>query len=102
MKLFAIILSILTLTLSALPCDDSISIETSQTAFHSVSDTNTLHTDLCSPFCACVCCASIAVDYFLSPYTINQTHFSSLKKNTHYTSLYSNQFLANIFQPPKV
>jgi len=58
MKLFAIILSVYVIALTAMPCFDvhsadtnSFSIEISQQGNNQFNDV-----DLCSPFCYCNCC----------------------------------------------
>ena len=48
----------ITITFSALPCDDEVAIGKQQTAVISQGSDleNNAHIDLCSPFCSCACC----------------------------------------------
>ena len=103
MKLAAVILSIVTLTLSAMPCDDEVVFNSGQSTSISQDSGHTNHTgyDLCSPFCSCVCCATI----ILEPNIYQSVLISEIpvkELNTTYFVSFSNNYLSLIFQPPQV
>ncbi|MCF6278803.1 MAG: hypothetical protein L3J14_00475 [Flavobacteriaceae bacterium] len=102
MKLLAVILSILTITLSSIPCDDEL-IVSGELVFELQNSENHLGDfgDMCSPFCSCVCCTTITIE----PNTqqnISYKEIPSNKLNTYSNSIYSNNFLDKILQPPRV
>jgi hypothetical protein len=103
MKYIVIILSIFTITLSAIPCDDDVA---NFDADLTVVSTDIQHSssnsvDLCSPFCTCVCCASVVIQpTFLQESLISENIYSHL--NTSYIFSYSSDYLDRIFQPPRV
>ncbi|MCF6222449.1 MAG: hypothetical protein L3J34_01845 [Flavobacteriaceae bacterium] len=103
MKYLAILLSLFTMTMSALPCDDEISILNDRfTEIHSdFQDDDHSIGDLCSPFCTCVCCASIVVEEVFNQESIISDTFHN-EINSFYTFSYSSDYLDRIFQPPKV
>jgi uncharacterized protein DUF6660 len=103
MKIFAIILSVFTITLSALPCDDDVVINTGNTTVMTADSHNENHelSDLCSPFCTCVCCATVVIQpTFIQETLISENIYSDL--NTTYLFSYSSDYLNRIFQPPRV
>ena len=102
-KYIAIILSVLTIVLSALPCDDELAHnDTYNIALNSNShDDDHNSKDLCSPFCTCVCCANVVVEpIFDQELTIIDTINTEL--NTTYLFSFSRDFSKSIFQPPRV
>jgi len=101
MKLVAIILSIFTLTLSSIPCDDEIVIS-EQLVFASQSSDNHLgdSTDLCTPFCSCVCCATVVIESNAQQ-NISYVEIYSKEVNIYNTTIYSSDFLDKILQPPR-
>ena len=103
MKLIAIILSILTITLAALPCDDEVTDKPEQLVFSSQTSDNDTHdmNDLCSPFCICVCCFGVVIEPNIQQ-NILISEFSTTESNTYYTESFSIDFLTRIFQPPRV
>ncbi|VAW16180.1 hypothetical protein MNBD_BACTEROID05-1063 [hydrothermal vent metagenome] len=103
MKYIVIILSIFTITMSAIPCDDDVinySAEITVISQDSHGDRNDTE-DLCSPFCTCVCCASVVIQpTFLQETLISENIYSDL--STNYLFSYSSDYLNRIFQPPRV
>jgi hypothetical protein len=102
-KYIAIILSILTITLSALPCDDElVNADTESIVLNSDShDDHHDSGDLCSPFCTCVCCANVVVEpVFDQELTVTDTHNTEL--NASYIFSFSRDFSNQVFQPPRV
>lgn len=61
MKWFSVLLAVMVLTLSCMPCSDAIGLpfntaKTATTAQDSHKNEQD-HKDLCSPFCQCSCCS---------------------------------------------
>jgi hypothetical protein len=103
MKLFAIILSLYTITLSALPCDDDIEnasgqltsiVESSDFDYHGFFDN-------CSPFCSCVCCSVISTEKSKSFNKQDSVNYS-FEINTNYYNYYSSNYFSRILRPPIV
>jgi hypothetical protein len=101
MKLFAYILSVYILILTATPCidvPDNImhKIEHTQDANHNHNTGN----DNCSPFCTCQCCATpVVFQEFIvqfNCFTITQKHFSGYNNIDLPLRYYA------IWQPPKI
>jgi len=103
MKYIVIILSIFTITMSAIPCDDDMANFSTEIT---VVSTDTQHNstdygDLCSPFCTCVCCAGVVIQpTFLQERLISENVYADL--STSYLVSYSSDYLNRIFQPPRV
>jgi hypothetical protein len=103
MKLVAIILSLITFTLSAIPCDDNATVNSEQSTSISQDSSHTNHSgyDLCSPFCSCVCCATIVLEPIIYQSILN-SEIPVKELNTIYIVSFSNKFLSLIYQPPQV
>ncbi len=103
MKLLVVILSIFTISLSAIPCDDNLDIYSDVSISVSQDTHSDSHddTDACSPFCTCVCCATVVVNEMTAQdVLIAQTGYSEI--NSSYTFYYTSDYLNRIFQPPQV
>ena len=103
MKLLVIILSIYTVVLTVIPCDDVFINDTQQelSITQSLEDVNHNTFDLCSPFCSCVCCAT----FFTEQQTyqdILQTRIAIKELCTFNNASFSNNYLSKIYQPPRV
>lgn len=64
MRITAIILSLLILILSCIPCGDAIASHVphnTTTSDSRTTDEESDHMDLCSPFCQCSCCATFSI-----------------------------------------
>jgi hypothetical protein len=103
MKLVAVILSIITLTLSAITCDDEsvYAVEQLTSISQSSDQSSDDGFDLCSPFCVCVCCPGVVLE------SNNQqddliSEISTKELNTYYSPFFSSSFHTQIFQPPQV
>ena len=103
MKLVAIILSIITLTLSAIPCDDEGVFGSEQLTSISQDSAHTNHSDmdLCSPFCFCVCCASIVLESNIQNCTLISEN-PAKELSVSYIVSFSCNYLSQIYQPPQV
>ena len=102
MKYFAIILSLFTVILSGIPCDDEVvdstEISVVTPAHHNDSD---VHIDFCSPFDTCDCCAT--------PISVTEIFVAQLAPEVISTTLnyatvtaITTEFADGIFQPPRV
>jgi len=103
-KIIAIIISIITIIFSALPCDDEADIGTQQTAVISQGSDleNNVHIDLCSPFCSCACCTiSISEPTNLTEILISPI-IPAKELDTHYEVSFFNNYFSKIDQPPQV
>jgi hypothetical protein len=102
MKVIAIILSIFTFALSVIPCDDEGVFATEQLTSISQSSDHNSHNDidLCTPFCSCVCCASIVLEPNLHQDNLI-LEIPTKELNTYFVSFSSN-YLSQIYQPPQV
>ena len=104
MKIIAIIIAIITITFSALPCDDEVAIGTQQTAVISQGSDleNNAHIDLCSPFCSCACCTiSISEPTNLTEILISPI-IPAKELCPHYEVSFFNNYFSTIDQPPQV
>jgi hypothetical protein len=62
MKFIAVILSVYVLSLTAMPCDDIYADNSNSTSIELI-DQSQFHSDeseVCSPFCFCNCCQTLA------------------------------------------
>ena len=104
MKLVAILLSIITLTLSAITCDDQSSYGAERLTSISQSSDHTSNNgfDLCSPFFTCASCAGITLVPNIQQDAPIISEITSKELNTFYTVSFSSNYLSLIFQPPQV
>lgn len=103
MKLIVIILSIYTVVLTAIPCDDVFINDTQQemSISQSSEDVNHHGFDLCSPFCSCVCCASFFTEHQIYQ-EILPSKISTKELNALNNTFFSNNYFSKIYQPPRV
>lgn len=103
MRLIAIIISITTLVLSTIPCDDYVSLNQQQLTSISQNDVNNSHNaiDLCSPFCCCACCAGFVIKPIILKNSTPSEIFSQ-DLNGSYNVYIPVNYLFKIFQPPQV
>jgi len=106
MSYIAKILSIMTIVLTLLPCSDGyaqfqdnnvyqISLNTDNNQDHHSDDG-----DLCTPFCTCVCCASLV--YIQKSLNISQLEPIGQTINNYFASNLTTGFISRNFQPPKL
>jgi hypothetical protein len=103
MKLLVIILSFYSIALTALPCGDEVIVNDAQSiSITQNTDSNhNNHLDLCSPFCACVCCANIVSESQNPDFKVIQEISTKQIAVTYETSFFNNYF-SKIYQPPQV
>ncbi len=104
-KFASIILSLLLMVLSCLPCADAANSEHSQTTTEKhTHDSGDKHNDLCSPFCICNCCGvqilsfTPVLSFVIGPVP---TVFSP-KPAIGYKSHLASMFSGSIWQPPQI
>jgi len=105
MNHLAKILSVITIVLTLFPCGDSyaqfqensieISLNTNDTQDHHSDDG-----DLCTPFCTCVCCASLI--HVVESLNVSQLELPNIDLNQYYASNLISGFISSNFQPPRV
>jgi len=106
MGYLAKILSIITLVLTLFPCSDGFAQynDTNETQITlNTNDTQDHHSDdgnLCTPFCTCLCCASLV--YFEKSLSITQLEPISQTVNNYFDSNLTLGFIGRNFQPPKL
>jgi len=103
-KIIAVIISIITITFSALPCDDEVFIGTQH--YTSISQSSDLDhhtdTDLCSPFCACACCTISISEPTRHEEILIYPEIPTKELCTHYEVYFFNNYFSKIDQPPQV
>lgn len=105
MKFISVIISIIILALSFVPCTDSISPNQesqSLSTSHQESRNHKQHSDFCSPLCVCSCCgtvvAQIEADSGIETY---QEQTSTLKESIFKQNLPTDLYYS-IWEPPKI
>ena len=107
MKFINIILSVIILALSCMPCTDmegsGVSHSSSELALNNDSHSHDKQIDLCSPFCACNCCNTQMFTYF-SITAIDFPIVTGVIKISlpSYKSIFSSNFFGSIWQPPQI
>jgi hypothetical protein len=102
MKIFACILSLYVVALTAIPCidatEDMMLQHTDQT--HQTTNEHQNDTGHCSPFCTCYCCASPiiyqACTAYISGILLSQKHHAG------YSTACVSSLPDTIWQPPKL
>ncbi|WP_370584487.1 DUF6660 family protein [Parapedobacter sp. ISTM3] len=105
MKTIRVILGMVLLALSMLPCTDSYAAGTSL-----IRETHQTHShenrraagDLCSPFCACGCCSTPVVIKFSMCYGMVIPAPLPERQYPLYRFTFTPSFINNIWQPPKI
>lgn len=99
MKLTSLILAILIVFLSGMPCDDS-AVASANTQLHHDHGGGSAESDNCSPFCVCRCCqvpVVIPVPSLYTPLTV----LNRYTKTSYYQGFYSNGINHSIWHPPQ-
>ena len=101
MKIFAYILSIVVLFLTANPCIDELknnALQKSEISHNTNNDNHQNDKDHCSPFCTCQCCqTSFFVSVISVSYAIAELEISYNEYSPRFQSLYQFDF----YIPPK-
>lgn len=96
MKLLTIILAIIALTLSSIPCSDEAIevIDTVQT------DNNSEHSDdNCTPFCSCICCGAV-VSFKVLAFEEAKTNTIIVSHCFNHENLFTQGYITSIWYPP--
>lgn len=105
-KILSILLPILLLAFTQYPCADRFIVPVSHENTYGIEqltlkeNNSTQHIDLCSPLCACTCCAAsitsviLDIDFSTFEITYNCTP-------TYYKDILQGAYLS-IWQPPKI
>jgi len=103
-KILAIIVSIITISFSALPCDDEVVIGAQQTAVISQGSDleNNAHIDLCSPFCSCACCTINISEPTRHTEILIYPIIPAKELRPFYKVSFFNNYFSKIDQPPQV
>lgn len=106
MKFFTLIFSIYLLAISMLPCGDANN-ECNTTAPQTETTQNhshkTDHNDVCSPFCICSCCSTVANFSIPESRVIEEkTVFAEIQKFPIRDFNFVSNYYGNIWQPPKI
>ena len=106
MKFVNIILSIVILALSCMPCTDMESDKdnlSTEFALNENSHSHDKQIDLCSPFCMCSCCSAQVFTYFPIT-TMNFPLVIGVIKIPlpTYKPIFTSNFFGSIWQPPQI
>lgn len=103
MKILSVIMSVIILALSFVPCADNNSVNQSQEiSLHQDSDNHQHHSDFCSPLCVCSCCGTIVAqiegqaDFEIKTYEIYSSQENLLKPR------FPSDISFSIWEPPKI
>ena len=103
MKLITTILAALIITFSALPCDDvKVNVQQSASVSQEIDHENDSHSDLCSPFCVCVCCAISSIEPTAPAESLIYVAMPLKELSTFYKTSFVNNYFSKIYQTPKV
>jgi len=105
MNHLAKILSVITIVLTLFPCSDGIaqyqindmaqiSLNTDDTQDHHSDDG-----DLCTPFCTCVCCASLV--YVVKSLDVTQPELIKTGSIQYHDPNRNSDYISRNFQPPR-
>lgn len=104
MKYFWVVFGIYIIILSATPCKDEETCNTSKTSQESKKhDSQNEHkNEACSPFCQCNCCGSGGFKFETFSSALATPYQPIQDKILSFQSLFVSQFVAKIWQPPKI
>lgn len=105
MKSFWTIFSFYILILSALPCTDREECSLTNVAQTEHSHEGHSHEkDHCTPFCICSCCGINTTIEIVPDFDFTQLAYSLdiPKQVSHYKAVYTDNYFAPIWQPPKI
>jgi hypothetical protein len=98
-------MAFLVLGLSCLPCaDEGFTINTDKAKIESVKQQNQQedqhHSDACSPFCHCTCCAGFSINH--SSTAVTSLIIFDSKSFTPYLSVNITEISIPVWQPPQL
>jgi hypothetical protein len=102
-KPFAFIMAVIVLLQSWMPCNDAVFAIKDVKAGAAISaapqQDDTEHTDSCSPFCQCACCAGFSLNYTIA--SVASPFLTSKKVFASYLPDHLIEVSNPIWQPPK-
>jgi hypothetical protein len=101
MKFFAFIMAFIVIALSCMPCADVGAIQTvAKMEVKKSHSQETNHSNACSPFCNCACCAGFSINHFIAkvscPHLIQRSEYSGVFSFSTFT------ISLPIWQPPQL
>ena len=107
MKIFALIMAVIVLALSCIPCmDDAYAMNTNSITIETLTSNKNQQeqqhngNDFCSPFCTCNCCAGFA--FSSSSIKVQPIIHVTAKKYSSYLSSSAIAISLPIWQPPQL
>lgn len=103
MKLFACILSIYIVVLTAIPCIDrpeDSHLQKSEIEGNTANSHQHTEGDQCSPFCTCNCCGTPVIQQYFFVHFDNFT-LLQIYNLPEYVSAVTSDYLKSIWQPPQ-
>ena len=103
-KIFSILLSVLMLSFSVIPCEDEIVYDDNNVEMHCSDDNkqdNHSDKDNCSPFCVCQCC-QIHIAFSIPFFKKIIIDRSVEEKTEIYQNLYEKDTFFLVWNPPKL
>lgn len=107
MKNFWLLFSILILTLSILPCGDTIECKDNsktQIALHNDHENHNHSAEQCPPFCICACCGVQLANFDTQLISSKENNIFTFQKEmiSSYETIYIQKISEKIWQPPKI
>lgn len=107
MKIFWLLFSILILTLSVLPCGDTVECNDKTKTEITEKDNHKNHnhsSELCPPFCNCACCGVQLANFETQLISFKENNLFEFQKEniSFYESIYFQKIADKIWQPPKI
>ncbi len=104
MKIFAFLMAIMVLALSAMPCaDDANAMDSSKAKAEVTKSTHqkdSPQSEACSPFCQCSCCAGFSINHFVAAITFIPPHESNATSS--FLPANVREIALPIWQPPQL
>lgn len=104
MKFPALILSLIVLAMSCMPCRDDIVIKPGKNRIEFVKSSSSQQenhkTDVCSPFCTCSCCATI--NFSFTHFFVDDIVFYNTKHIAAFVPSLFRKVALPIWQPPQL
>ena len=99
-KFLSVILLILMTTLSGFPCEDGHNDSCKETHTHTSDNGGEDDSDMCSPFCICQCCQTLAIvaNFDNQDFSID---FLDIDYNSFDQGVHKNSPMFSIWNPPK-
>ena len=104
MKFFALIMAVLVLALSVMPCADAGAAIKDSKAKSGITKTTGRQdhndADACSPFCHCACCAGFSINHLIASINIIPPYINTTKSSFLHSDII--EVVLPIWQPPQI